>query len=279
MNMHSPSTRLGRDKVALFNWDAVKGHGEFQSIDKNLLRVDRCYQRDFSNVKSLEISKKFNWIAFGALVVARRPDGSLYIVDGQHRHGAALKRSDISHVPCIVYDAPAVGDEAEGFLEINVGRKSLTAFDRHRALLMQGDEVSLLIEKLAAENGFSVDRNNKPNGIRCLAACKTLLQTKRESFLEVFPLAAELCRDRIFDERVIAALVYVQDVTGGQITSALWRRAVLDIGYAKIRSAIDRASVFYERGGAKVWASGLVEVLNKGRRSNKLSLGSETGCE
>lgn len=263
-------THTGQDKVSLYKWDNIRGHGELKSIHKDLLDVDHRYQRYLNNDKSLEIASKFSWIAFGSLVVARRKDGSLFVIDGQHRLGAARKRADVTHVPCIVYDAPEVTDEAGGFLDINTGRRLPSAFDQHRALVMRGDEAALLIEKLARDHGFDISNNSSPGKLRCLATCRRLIQSKREAFLAVFGLAAEVCRDHYLDERVIDPLVYLYGKTNGDISRGVWRKAVLALGYEDFRAATDRAAAFYQKGGAKVWAKGLAQALNKGRRINRI---------
>ena len=45
-------------------------------------------------------------------VVARRSDGGLYVVDGQHRMAAAILRRDIGQLPCVISSYASAGDEA-----------------------------------------------------------------------------------------------------------------------------------------------------------------------
>jgi ParB/Sulfiredoxin domain len=63
------------------------------------LAIDRTYQRSTDNEAScrliIHISAKFDWRLCGPLVVSRRPDDDLVIIDGQHRWLAAKRRGDI----------------------------------------------------------------------------------------------------------------------------------------------------------------------------------------
>lgn len=263
------------DKVARYGWEPAKGHGELRSLDKRLLNVDReNYQRTRNEKKVLDVARAFSWIAFGALTVAEREDGSLWIVDGQHRHEGAMKRNDVTMVPCVVYRVEALKEEAQGFLDINVGRKPLTTADTHKARVATGDPDSLLLEEIATRHGYRVGAGHQPDSLRCVGVCTSYLKRRRMAFLDAFPVAAEICRGRPLDERVISALTYLQDQTGF-LDQAVWRRAILAMGFQKIRDATDRAAAFYAKGGERVWATGLVEALNHGRRSNRLRLKEE----
>lgn len=106
------------------------------------LRVDASYQRSIDNGKSRalirKIARTWDWSLFQLLVVSRRPDGELYIVDGQHRWEAARLRRDLYDLPCSVYDFASVGDEATAFVALNQERKPLGALDLFKAAVEGG---------------------------------------------------------------------------------------------------------------------------------------------
>ena len=90
---------------------------EFVALDR--LRIDDAYQRATDGPHSRKIVigmvKEWDWSLCQPLVVSRRLDGSLWILDGQHRHAGALERGDIPHLPCVVLPALAPTDEARAF--------------------------------------------------------------------------------------------------------------------------------------------------------------------
>jgi hypothetical protein len=45
-----------------------------------------------------QIARHWDWDLCLPLVVSRRADGSLYVIDGQHRLAAARIRGDIDHL-------------------------------------------------------------------------------------------------------------------------------------------------------------------------------------
>jgi hypothetical protein len=135
---YAPTPRGGASvpKEEKFNW-TIKGEpGEFLSIHKKLLSVDRSYQRDLNERRAISIAREFNWVRFGVLSVARREDGSLWVFDGQTRLQAVKKLQSIQAVPCVVFDlGNSIQREAMAFIEINMGSKAVNGVDKYRAML------------------------------------------------------------------------------------------------------------------------------------------------
>jgi hypothetical protein len=105
--------------------------------------VDLSYQRSLDAPQSQtlirQIAQFWNWDLCQPLTVAKRPNGALMIVDGQHRHAAAKLRGDIETLPCIVAIYSSAGDEAATFVALNRIRRPLTALDLFKAALAADD--------------------------------------------------------------------------------------------------------------------------------------------
>jgi hypothetical protein len=105
--------------------------------------VDLSYQRTLDAPQSQtlirQIAMFWNWDYCQPLTVAKRPNGALMIVDGQHRHAAAKLRGDIEALPCVVATYANVGDEAATFVALNRIRRPLTALDLFKAALAADD--------------------------------------------------------------------------------------------------------------------------------------------
>jgi hypothetical protein len=82
-------------------------------IVANDIRVDTQYQRPINIAHVRKIANEFDERAFGVILVSERADGSVYVIDGQHRLAAvkSMGRGG-SEIPCHVYRGLSVGDEA-----------------------------------------------------------------------------------------------------------------------------------------------------------------------
>lgn len=124
------------------------------------LHLDDSYQRSIDIGPSQKLVRKiavnWDWGLCQPLIVAKRDDGSLWVVDGQHRLAAARLRPDIYDLPCVVVQSTAASDEAAMFVALNQQRRPLTALDLFRASLEAGDTESEAIMSAMRSTGFSL---------------------------------------------------------------------------------------------------------------------------
>src|ERR1051326_3709263 len=136
----SETTEGGRlTKIDRYKWVSRNQQGELAYVSKHRLLVDDRYQRALNDAKRLRIASKWNWAACGVLLVARRKDGRLYVIDGQHRWAAAMSRADITDLPVAIFDlSGSIEDEATDFLIANKERKPLTGVESFKAQIATG---------------------------------------------------------------------------------------------------------------------------------------------
>ena len=138
---------------------------EFVSIDR--LQVDATYQRatDGSNSRRIIIGmvKKWDWALCQPLVVSRRIDGALFVLDGQHRLAGARERGDIAHLPCVVLSSVDIAGEARAFVDLNTQRQKLSQFDIFTGQLAAGDANAHAVMDLLTETGWSLAKHNASN--------------------------------------------------------------------------------------------------------------------
>lgn len=131
------------------------------------LLVDATYQRELETRTSkkliAEIAEEWDWTLCLPLVVSRRPDQSFYVVDGQHRHAAALKRGDIQVLPCVIFAAGSVELEAQTFVRLNKKRRPISKLDEFRAAIASGDPEATQISLALAEANLTVAKNTNPS--------------------------------------------------------------------------------------------------------------------
>jgi hypothetical protein len=126
------------------------------------LSIDSTYQRSTDNSASrrliASIAAKFDWRLCAPLVVSRRADDVLTIIDGQHRWMAACQRDDIPQLPCCVFRYENMKEEARMFIVANRARKPINRLDDYYAALAAADEDALEIEQLVRAAGFRMAR-------------------------------------------------------------------------------------------------------------------------
>jgi hypothetical protein len=124
------------------------------------LLIDDSYQRTLDSDKGQllvrRIAAAWDWGLCQPLFVARRDDGGLYVVDGQHRLAAAVLRGDIAQLPCVVAHFANAAQEAAAFVQLNQQRRPLTALDLFKAALASGDANAVEIAQCLADAGLGL---------------------------------------------------------------------------------------------------------------------------
>ena len=124
------------------------------------LNVDPAYQRSIEGGQSKSLIRKiamfWDWALFHPLSVARRADGSLWVIDGQHRLAAARLRRDLYDLPCVVGPSRSLADEAASFVAMNIQRRAMTKLDLFKAAVAGEDSEAGAIMAALAEAGLSV---------------------------------------------------------------------------------------------------------------------------
>lgn len=122
------------------------------------LSVDPEYQRATDRPQSKRMiaamAREWDWSLCQPLVVSRRADGSLFIIDGQHRHAGASARGDIPHLPCVVLSNIVQSDKARAFVAINTRRQKPTQSEIFSAMLAAGDSAAQETRELMQQTGW-----------------------------------------------------------------------------------------------------------------------------
>lgn len=158
-----------------------------EQVPVDRLTVDATYQRATDTTQSRRIIvgmvKAWDWALCQPLVVSRRDDGALLILDGQHRHKGALERGDIPFLPCTILSSLDHAGEARTFVELNTKRQKLSQRDVFHGMLAAGDPDAIAVQHLLEETGWSIasgsgTNNWKPGQLECAPMLVTALKTK-----------------------------------------------------------------------------------------------------
>ena len=257
------------NKVARYGWVKKDSPGCFEMLSKTILQMAEEYQRHVVPSKIVLITKAWSWISCGAIIVAYR-DGVYWVVDGQHRVLSAMRRSDIDKLPCLVFETSSIITEARAFLDVNTLRRPVTAIDQLKAKATTNDAESMFVVRAIEDAGLEIRTYARAvNQIKCVGICQRLAQEDRAAFVSALNLLAALCRieNTPILERPLSALHYLDRNISGGLSNKRLRERINAIGAQVLLVASNKAAAFYARGGAKVWATGVLESINKGMRN------------
>ena len=259
-----------------YGWKLVDEPGRLQMIRKGDLRVDATYQRNPKKESVInKIASFWSWAACGALIVAERADGELFIVDGQHRWLAAMKLDSVEVLPCMVFYMENVKTEARGFVTANVARASMNALDKFKAQVVAGDTTAIAVKHMVEEVGYRIGHTN--DTLRCVGCPGVLCKE--------YNVSPEICRlafgmtVQIFDggsikDRVFSGLCMLERTLNKKHNMSLrngtYLRSLIKAGPAVILRKI-REAVEFQGGGTTAYAEGIRAVANNNRqKKNRL---------
>lgn len=272
-------THNGVSKVVRYGWTMKDAPGSFAMLPKKALKVAPEYQRVNEVVESkvLEIASEWSWMSCAALVVAYR-DGSYWVVDGQHRWCGAMRRPDIQELPCLIFETEDVTEEAVAFLGCNDKRKHVSAIAKHRARVVAGDPIAILVQQTFAELGLRVIKTaTQANDIACVSWAQKHAAIDAERFRKVLRVGAPLCAadNMPVAEKILDGLIYLEANVPGGVTSPRMAKRLRDVGAQRLLDGALRAASYFARGGGKVFATGMLDALNKGLHT-KFAFAAET---
>lgn len=259
----------GRDKVQRYGWKIANSPGELRHIDKNDLVVGAVYQREANRLKVLEIARDWDWIACSAITVAK-VRGKFRVIDGQHRVLGSRKRSDVDKLPCLVFETDSIAEEARGFLALNTLNKPVSAIDKHKARIVAEDETAIKIQQTLDELGLTISKSaNGPGQFGAISWAYRRAAEDYESFRKVLALAAETSRNASMPvaEKLVDGFWYVDRNYEGGVTEKKIAARIRHVGADRLLEGALRAAAYFARGGARVFAQGMMDVLNKGLHS------------
>lgn len=265
------TTHVGGDKIKRYGWTVQDAPGEMRLLHKDTLQIHPAYQRDLVAQKVSEISAAWSWVALGALVVGER-GGEFWVIDGQHRAAAAKRRSDITHLPCVVFKTTDVKQEARGFLTIQTMRKPVSAVAKQKAMVTAGDEVAAFVQQTVDSLGLQIRPTAAKSGeLKCVGWCLKRASDERETFVKVLTLGAELsAQDNMpIAERVLEGIWVLNGRCGDGLADPRFVKRLREKGARTLLNAANKAAAYYASGGGRIWAQGMLSEMNKGLQERR----------
>ena len=154
----------------------VYGTSRFMEIPVEKLHIDMSYQRDQTEQAVAKIVGKFDANQAGPPTVNKRPDGSLYIVDGGHRLEAA-KLMGTKTLTCRIISIP-VEDEAALCIALNKNTVRFAPVQYFKANIRDGNPAAVEIARILAERDLRIGASHSPQVIGCVGALLTLYRKR-----------------------------------------------------------------------------------------------------
>lgn len=266
----SPTDSKGTDKIDRYGWATHGSPPELRFVPANEIRFDpSTSQREDDEVSSgkiIELRKAWSWPAAGVILCARRPDGSLYAFDGQHRVLAARGRSDTSMIPCAIYDIVTAEEEALAFYMANCNRRNVSAFTKHRILRNAKDTRALNSDAILRDAGcVFVRRASKPNEASCTTVPAELLKLMcRSAVVRAFHLARIACEtdNRPIKAELVKGFGYLVQRVDGAMRSDRFESCVRNAGSVQLMRAVANRKSSAAKSSNKLFGEAMLEVLN-----------------
>lgn len=129
---------------------------EIRQLPVSGLIVDPNVQRSPDRGRAAKMAENLDLNAIGIVTVSKRANGSYHVIDGQHRVEALrLAGGEEEKVTCRVFEGLTLEDEARMFRLLNNTVK-LTAIDRFRVRVVEGEPVAAGINETLARHGWKI---------------------------------------------------------------------------------------------------------------------------
>lgn len=150
----------------------MKNSFKFKKVRPSSIEIDPRYQRDLDEKRAKAMARKLQPELIGVPVVSEREDGTLVVIDAQHRITACKMAGFDDLIMCEVHTGLALDEEASLFHQLNSGRSPVGAYDKYKALLVAKDPVTMKIETIVSAAGLRVAKGGTA---KCtIAAVKAL---------------------------------------------------------------------------------------------------------
>lgn len=148
---------------------------KFRKIKPEDIEFDPKYQRELDVRRAQNIADNLDELRIGVPVVSVRSNGTMVVVDGQHRiYALCAAGAGDKPILCEVHDGLTTRKEAMLFLALNGGRTAVRAFDKFRARLVAKEPVAVEIKQIVTEAGLRIERSSQAGTVCAVNAMESV---------------------------------------------------------------------------------------------------------
>jgi hypothetical protein len=259
--------------------------GSAEVVEIAQINIDPEYQRGLRHDLVNEISRDYNMVKAGPILVSERDDGSLWAVDGQHRMVGAQNAGETEIFAHVVHGL-SQAQEAELRLARN-NRKSDTMQEKFRSRLTMGDQKAHQMVEVVRQQGTEI--NMTPLSYKGINAISTL-----EAIYDVDGTGVWLARTIRFIKEAVGVESLNPDTLSASMMKAVawfidrhidskeasWNEMVERVGAAGVEDIRRKAVSHKAANGGPMWINyyrSLVELWNFRRSEKNKILWKTTG--
>lgn len=138
--------------------------GPFKTVELNTAVLNSAgpiYQRPLDLWYVRKLIMEWSWEGFRTLYVNQRPDGTYWIVDGQHRVVAIREKFGDMVVGCYLSHVEGPKEEARIAKLVNDGHSAVSPATKFQWRLTMQEPEALAIERIAHEEGYALALHEK----------------------------------------------------------------------------------------------------------------------
>lgn len=240
----------------------------------NNLKTDMSYQSPVSDAQVRKIIKNFDPHKLHTIVVNKREDGSLYIIDGQHRV-EALKDLGIPMIDATVHEGLTVSEEAEMYYGIN-DRPAKSPNSKGKSSLKFGDVSAIQIDEAVTNVGLKIDYDKKLKTDGYITAYAALQSIHKKYGQDLLEITLEVIKRAYGTERkhyqafIMKGLADFIATYGSKLDITHLINRLVDVGYEKFMQEVNKNQLSFSTKKESL-PFALVEIYNK-RKHNKNKL-------
>ena len=241
-----------------YKWSEVSDMCRHETIMIKDINIPDYQRGEASRASTLDKARSHNLAAAGACIVAKRQDGTYWIVDGLQRTLAKALRGDLQTVDCMVFDSKGEKHEAEIFKLCNMGRTNVTAIHKFKVAVIAKDPTESAINEWITANNMVVDNGGYANQIGFIGHLIQLWKIDENSAKKavLFSRAVGKLDGSIF---MGASLLYRQGIKLDDYVQKIIQMG----GHTVLLRDINAVAI--ETGSSKSWrtcAAGLLKTIN-----------------
>lgn len=151
----------------------LDGWGSAEVLKIDALEIDPDYQRDLRHDLINKISREYDIVKAGPILVSERADGTLMVVDGQHRMLGAKQAGETEVFANVVH---GLTQEQEAALRLaRNDRRADTIYEKFRTRIVMGDQKAHRITEIVRQNNTDVNLSpSMTSGVNGIATLEVL---------------------------------------------------------------------------------------------------------
>jgi hypothetical protein len=235
----------------------------FDRIRAMDLNVDPDVQRLSDPNQLAKLETDWDKMFLGTLVVSRRSDGTMWVIDGQHRKEVARRKEGENFLlDCEVYTGLTRQQEALMFIKLNKYRKAVRPYDSFRISLAAALPTEIAMDAAVRARNMEIAASPSANKVGAVEACRRIVVKGGSALLTDTLEVAEAAWGReaeSWDNMMIQAIATVihknsSNIEHKRLSNILGRRTVGQWKAAAIATAVGG-------GGSESRSNKVVELI------------------